>query len=172
MDHSNNEICAICHEILNDKLYTLPECSHVFHTNCIMHWFRAQHNTCPLCMHHGINGNSDFNLTFGSRAAALENYKKLRRQSRRKDAPKDLKKAINRIKKIEQRHKKLKEAFKKFKNTIPPPGKTYREIHKEWMKQSRKCWGWSLKNELNQAKIALGANSVIPIIIATKVNLP
>ena len=172
MDISSNEICAICHDPMSDDLYILPECTHVFHTNCIMHWFRAQHNTCPLCMHHGINGNSNFNLTFGSRAAALENYKKLRRQSRRKDAPKDLKKAIHRIKKIEQRHKKLKDSFKKFKNTIPPPGKTYREIHKEWMKQSRKCWGWSLKNELNQAKIALGANSVIPIIIATKVNLP
>ena len=135
-----------------------------------MHWFRAGHNTCPLCQNTGINNEND--LTWGQSAVALENYKKLRRQSRRKDAPKDLKKAINRIKKIEQRHKKLKEAFKKFKKTIPPPGKTYREIHKEWMKQSRKCWCWSLKNELNQAKIALGANSVIPIIIATKVNLP
>ena len=169
MANSNNDICAICHETLNDNLYTLPECTHVFHTNCIMHWFRAKHNTCPLCMNTGIN--SDFDLGFGSRAAALENYKKFRRQSRRKDAPEALKKAINRIKKMEQKHKKLKETFKKFKKKIPV-GKTNQECHKEWMYQSRKCWGWRLKNELNNAKIALGSNHIIPIIIATKINLP
>ncbi len=33
--------CVICLETLNSKpTYSLPECNHTFHQNCIMHWFR------------------------------------------------------------------------------------------------------------------------------------
>ena len=49
---SSHELCAICHENidLNDgSIYTLPECNHSYHTNCIMTWFRMGKNTCPLC---------------------------------------------------------------------------------------------------------------------------
>ena len=31
MDNSNNDICAICHETLNDNLYTLPDTKSMFH---------------------------------------------------------------------------------------------------------------------------------------------
>jgi len=33
--------CIICLENLSaEPEYCLPECSHKFHQNCIMHWFR------------------------------------------------------------------------------------------------------------------------------------
>ena len=56
---SEIDICSICHEPLSnsEQIYTLPECSHKFHTNCIMHWFRTDHNRCPLCNNEGINFN-------------------------------------------------------------------------------------------------------------------
>ena len=165
----SGDICAICHEDLLLNLYHLPECTHVYHTNCIMHWFRAGHNTCPLCKHHGINATSD--LQWGQREAAFENYKKLRRKSLRKDAPKELKKAIAKIKHIEQKHKKLKEKFKKFKKEIPPAGKTREELDKEWNKISVKCRSWRLHRELRGAKMRLGMQHIIPLIIATKVNV-
>ena len=49
------DICAICQEDLCGNIYELPECGHKYHTNCIMHWFRTNHNTCPLCQNQGIN---------------------------------------------------------------------------------------------------------------------
>ena len=56
MSNNNNDICAICHENLGEEnIYNLPECCHNFHTNCIMTWFRAGHDRCPLCNNKGIN---------------------------------------------------------------------------------------------------------------------
>ena len=167
----SGEICAICHEDLSGEeiLYHLPECTHIFHTNCIMHWFRAGHNTCPLCQNTGINNEND--LTWGQSAGALENYKKLRRKSLRKDAPKELKRAIAKINRIEKRHKKLKEKFKQFKKEIPPPGQTRSELNLQWERLQRKCYPWRLSRELRSAKIRLGLQHIVPIIIATKINM-
>ena len=167
MDDSH-DICPICHESMNNELYILPECAHVFHTNCILHWFRSGQNTCPLCMNKGINGTSDLN--YGNERAALENYKKMRRQSRGKNAPKELIKAIARIKQLEKKHKTLIANLKKYKNKVPV-GKTNREIHTEWLYQTRKAWPWRLRAELKQAKIVLGSKNIIPLIIATKINI-
>ena len=36
-DTDYDNICGICHENLNtEQNYTLPECNHVYHTNCII----------------------------------------------------------------------------------------------------------------------------------------
>ncbi len=45
--------CSIC---LDDEgeLYTLPDCQHKFHVDCIMTWFRSGKNTCPLCKCCGV----------------------------------------------------------------------------------------------------------------------
>ena len=64
MLNDSNDICAICHDNLGeDNVYTLPECNHKFHTNCIMTWFRAKHNTCPLCNNKVINATKGFTRT-------------------------------------------------------------------------------------------------------------
>ena len=37
MSNDANDICVICHDNLGEQyVYTLPECNHKFHTNCIM----------------------------------------------------------------------------------------------------------------------------------------
>ena len=98
----STEICPICQDSLEGALYTLPECNHTFHTNCIMTWFRAPsgNNKCPLCNDCGINKLQDLkNVSWDSRAAALENYNSVRRYSRKKEAPKELKKMVARLKK-------------------------------------------------------------------------
>ena len=42
--------CVICMDDENkDTFYTIPECNHNFHTNCIMSWFRSGKKTCPCC---------------------------------------------------------------------------------------------------------------------------
>ena len=46
----SDEKCMICLENLsNEQQYSLPECSHTFHQNCIMQWFRSGSHKCPLC---------------------------------------------------------------------------------------------------------------------------
>ncbi len=106
MSDEFNEICSICHEnmniIDNDEMYELPECKHYFHTNCILTWFRAGHNRCPLCNNEGINNknmsinlinNTLNNYSWQYKSKLLnDNYIKMRNISRKKNAPKGLKK--------------------------------------------------------------------------------
>lgn len=41
-------IC-ICDFEHGEKLRLLPDCGHVFHTECIMPWLTGKKNSCPLC---------------------------------------------------------------------------------------------------------------------------
>lgn len=42
--------CAICLGALAERpVYTLDECGHTFHADCIMRWFRSKQDMCPLC---------------------------------------------------------------------------------------------------------------------------
>ena len=41
LPEEDEEKCVICQEELsNRQAYTLPECGHSFHTECIVTWFR------------------------------------------------------------------------------------------------------------------------------------
>ena len=50
-----DEICAICQRDMSDNKYTLPECGHAFHLDCLMMWFRSPREyrqdfgSCPMC---------------------------------------------------------------------------------------------------------------------------
>ena len=50
-----NDICAICQRDMSDNTYTLPECGHAFHLDCLMMWFRSPREyrqdfgSCPMC---------------------------------------------------------------------------------------------------------------------------
>jgi hypothetical protein len=52
------DVCSICYDTLDtEPQYTIPDCNHTFHTNCIVHWFRNGYRHCPLCNHLGLGSN-------------------------------------------------------------------------------------------------------------------
>ena len=165
----NQDICAICHEEFSGDLYTLPECSHIFHTNCIMTWFRMNKSTCPLCNNCGVNSVKDMEkISWGRRNNAFIQYKRLRAFSRRKNAPKELKDKIARIKKYEDKEKKFFEDFKKFKNSKPDSELTVNEIIKKYNNMRRKKWKmrWDLRKK--KQLIGFTSNNITNIIIPIK----
>ncbi len=58
-------ICMICNEEYDNSLcYTLPECNHKYHVNCIISWFRNGDSKCPDCRNKGINHTNTNNNNF------------------------------------------------------------------------------------------------------------
>ena len=164
------DICAICHEDFSGDLYTLPECAHIFHTNCIMTWFRMNHNTCPLCNNCGVNKLKDIgSVDYGMRNAAFMNYKRARAFSRRKNAPESLKKQITSLKKYEDKQKQFMKEFQEFKKSIPDD-MTVQNILTKNSKLRRKKW--RLQRGINRRKTLIGFNcpNITNIIIPVKKN--
>ena len=162
-------ICAICHENLESETYTLPECNHTFHTNCIMTWFRSPtgNNKCPLCNNSGINKLSDLNnLHWSERQRAEQNYKKVRASSRRKDCPKHLKKMIEKLKVLEKKQKDRIKNFQEFKKS-KQPDLTVNEIYKKYSKFRQDKW--KLYRRIRRQKALIGfQQNVVNIIIPVK----
>ena len=45
----SEELCPICLQKLSEKDTYKIDCNHVFHTDCIMKWFRVSNGSCPCC---------------------------------------------------------------------------------------------------------------------------
>ena len=45
-----DDACSICFEVMvrKEKVLTLPECGHVFHSECLFEWVRRK-AVCPYC---------------------------------------------------------------------------------------------------------------------------
>jgi len=162
------DICAICQEDFSGDLYTLPECAHIFHTNCIMTWFRMDKSSCPLCMNSGVNSLKDIkNIEWRRRSAALMNFKRARALSRKKNAPESLKKQITSLKKYEDKQKQFMKEFQEFKKSMPED-MTVQNILTKNSKLRRKKW--RLQRGINRRKTLIGFNcpNITNIIIPVK----
>jgi len=163
--------CMICLENLSgEQQYSLPECAHTFHQNCIMHWFRSGSHKCPLCNNLGVNDTSSPSIAGGASRwgwwrGGKHKYNMLRQYARRKDAPLLLKKEIVKLKKLEERQRELRSEIKEFKNKV---GK-FKDLHKEWGKYRRKRW--RMEGRVRQKRMAIANFNIVPIIIAKKVTL-
>ena len=150
--------CVICHEDLIDNVYELPECGHKFHTNCIMHWFRTDHNTCPLCQNTGINYKIAFQEANSSGYAEKrlwENYyKEAVRYSKKKDADKEIVSKIKALKKTILNDKNKKKDFKIWTETLSDGLDTNKQIYNKYMKFQRNKW--NIHRNVWRRKVAIG----------------
>ena len=95
-------LCSICLDNLNPgEQYTLSECGHSFHSNCLITWLRSTNtNSCPLC-------RSKDNR-YSGRRERNEICKKL---ARRKNCNHMIKRLCNKIKNDSIPIKKKKDLF-------------------------------------------------------------
>ena len=154
--------CVICLETLDTKpTYSLPECNHTFHQNCIMHWFRQGNCKCPLCNETGAlyTQQDDRMAWYRDR----DKYKVLRRFARRKSAPIPLKKYIARLRGQEKKLRELGTQSRAFKNREGQFG----ALHKEWKTLRRKQW--TKKRKIRYMKNLLAIKwDIRPIILVEK----
>lgn len=146
--------CSICLNNIEEKeQYIIPECKHKFHTNCIMTWFRMGHNKCPLCNNPGINGFKSnlipsiltmteyvHSYSWAYRQnVLLNNYKKMRRLSKKDCASIHLKKSVKKLEKEEKKLENLSAHIKEFLKSTPN-NLSVKEIIKKNSKLKNKKW--------------------------------
>lgn len=124
----NEDQCSICHENDSDDMHIL-ECEHKFHTACIVSWFRRGHKDCPLCRD---------SPEFGEQGHLCRpRYKFMLNFSKRKNAPLELKKLVQKLRARKQKIKQLKKEFSFF-------NLEHVQILKTWKTKNRKIYAAKL----------------------------
>tara|TARA_X000000950_G_scaffold285905_1_gene393161 strand:+ start:534 stop:1046 length:513 start_codon:yes stop_codon:yes gene_type:complete len=162
--HSTDDnICCICHESLNNNnnesekknVYKLPECSHCYHTECIITWFRNGHSTCPLC------GYSSFKKAHYGLEINKYIFAQLRNYSRKKNSPKWLKDMISKRAKLNKSFTLAKKAVSDFKkNNVP---RLFKDQLCEYNKIKRHLW--KCRTDLWKIDKAIVSVPIVPIIL-------
>lgn len=132
------ETCVICTEELGENACSLDGCTHRYHNECIIRWFRAGHKECPQCRHVEIPRfvNMKDRVTL------------LRRKARRKDAPKELKRIVDKIK---EKETEIREAAKEHREFVNKNKEVISRFTKHRMTQWRRKWRLKdLKRDLAQ----------------------
>ena len=120
--NEQEDLCVICLSQLGDDDYSL-ECSHKYHTKCIIEWFRKGNSACPLCNDNPLAEQESYyygNPLINERCSLIR-----RKFGRKKDCPPTLKKAIDKLRELETKQKDAEKILKDFKNN--PIVKEYRE---------------------------------------------
>ena len=169
MTTDDNELCIICYEELTKApTYSLPECNHRFHQQCINQWFRQGSQKCPLCNSRG--SGMPTGSAYDAWSTKMYQYKILRAASRKKGASQKLIRAVGAIQKKELKVKEMKKeltAWKQKEITLDGETITVKEAIKKWKKlygnMRTKVW------QLRRAKQHLpGRLNMVPIILVQK----
>ena len=184
-----DDICIICHDLLNTApTYTLPECKHKYHTNCIITWFRhrnsvqwsGSYNTsetdgrCPHCGNTGINNVTLQDGNYYSRSRFLtrkenELFKINKEYGRKKDAPRAIKNEIEKLSIKETEFAEIKKKVKDFKNNIKNNPVDYEETKKQLHSNKKRLW--ELQKNISRVKKRIAVYPIVPLIIPTPIDI-
>jgi hypothetical protein len=151
---NDNEMCVICQENLgNTQTYTLPECKHVFHTNCIVTWFRHRPSSncefhpdgaCPCCSNRGINYISKAPRYWNRSATSCEfnksRLKLMREEEKKPTCPKELKRLFNRLRQEKVDLVNLKSEYQDYKQQIKETNVNFLEAKNKMSNYRNSQW--------------------------------
>jgi hypothetical protein len=101
--------CSICTDAMGeDTTYTL-ECGHGFHVKCICTWFRTGNAVCPMCR------DTTCNLKALNWTDSFARASELRKQSKRRNAPKRLVCLVKDLRAAEEKERNLRREMMDFK---------------------------------------------------------
>lgn len=132
--------CPICLSNMDDeKLIYKLDCNHVFHTDCIMQWFRKSDGQCPCCLDNPYNNDGEklkrFYLGYWNQAYINQRCSSLRKLLRKNDCPHRLIKNFSSLKKKEeelkeiQRDKKYIISNQEYKSVVEKKRQLDRKIY-------------------------------------------
>lgn len=143
-EHKDN--CTICLCVIIEsedvdnckKCYRLPECNHVFHTECIIHWFRQGRKTCPMCNNNGAvadiqNTRTSSHYSMFGRARDISYALRFAKTDR---ASPELKKTVEKYRKLSDTLKDKKSKLKEAQNEVG----VFKEIKKKVYKLRTAVW--------------------------------
>lgn len=118
--------CSICTESLDnpEAVFAIRECNHLFHSNCLLEWYSTSSNqSCPLC-----RSTANEYIHKQSLFQSIVNF------SRRKDAPKELKKMVDRCHNFKNKHSLASKELVKFEKENKNVLSQYRKLKsKRWL---------------------------------------
>ena len=124
-----DNLCPICRveDMDENNSYIINECNHKFHTECLIQWFRTDHSNCPMC-----NGFQEPEKIPYIVKPSM--FKLIVDFSRRKKAPKQLKKMIEKYKKSKDKSVLSARKFSQFKRENKKILSQFKKLRQEkWM---------------------------------------
>ena len=119
--------CAVCAADITEgqDRYELP-CKHVFHTECVMTWFRScheAHGSCPTCRHNPTAA--------GHVKPSYELMKIIVKSARMRSSTPELREAVRRYESATQRRRELRQKAATFK-------REHQAVLSEYVRTNRK----------------------------------
>ena len=154
----DNDICSICHNDLEENVYTVPHCEHKFHSNCIISWFRTGNGSCPYCRNEPEQDGDRWRNPWSDR---MVTYRIKRNYTRRKVAPVPLKKLLVRIQKAEKKQQDAGKVHSNWKKT--DEGKEYSRLLKISRKYQR--GRWMRMRKIRALRSDIGNYPIVPAVV-------
>jgi hypothetical protein len=131
VEEAKDEICAICHGEFDENLEThqLPECHHIFHSECLIRWFRTGNVTCPTCR--GEAQAAQQQPGIGGRFHNRTLFTMVSRYARKKTTPKPIQDLYKKWKCAEEKRKVISKEFRVY-------DKQHKGILNQWRKLRNK----------------------------------